>query len=409
MSLHQTPSSERIHIGIFGKRNAGKSSIINAITGQEAALVSDIKGTTTDPVYKAMELLPLGPIVLMDTPGMDDEGSLGRLRVQKSLKVLERSDIALLVVDKTAGMGAEDTELAKSFRKRKIPFLIVYNKCDLAGEAPEKNGLPSVSVSAYTGEGINELKERLACLLPERSTEKRLAADLLKPLDLAVLVVPIDKSAPKGRLILPQQQTIRDILEAGAVSAVVRDTELAEALERLGQRPKLVITDSQVFDKVNRIVPEDIWLTSFSILFARYKGSLARMAAGAGMLNRLEDKDHVLISEGCTHHRQCEDIGTVKLPGWIREYTGKEPKFTFTSGGEFPDNLKDYRLIIHCGGCMLQEREMQNRMARAEEAGVMITNYGILIAYMKGILERSLEPFPEMEAILSDVAGRGNK
>lgn len=396
MSLNQTPSSERIHIGIFGKRNAGKSSLINAITGQNTALVSEVKGTTTDPVYKAMELLPLGPVVFMDTPGLDDEGSLGELRVQKGFEVLGKTDLALLVIDGTCGMEKEDRELAKKLKERDIPTLLVYNKSDLGARAAHTEEFPVVFASAFTGEGIPELKERLARLLPEKKQEKYLAADLLDPLDLVILVVPIDKSAPKGRLILPQQQTIRDILEAGAVSVVVRDTELGETLEALGRKPKLVITDSQVFAQAAAKVPKDIRLTSFSILFARYKGNLRQAVEGARALEVIEDGDKILISEGCTHHRQCEDIGTVKLPGWIREYTKKEPEFVFTSGGDFPRELGDYKLVIHCGGCMLPEREMQNRLFQAEQEKLPMTNYGILIAYMKGILKRSLEPFPEL-------------
>lgn len=396
MSLNQTPSSERIHIGIFGKRNAGKSSIINAITGQNTSLVSEVKGTTTDPVYKAMELLPLGPVVFMDTPGLDDEGSLGELRVQKGLEVLGKTDLALLVIDGTCGMEKEDRELAKKLKERDIPTLLVYNKSDLGARAAHTEEFPVVFASAFTGEGIPELKERLARLLPEKKQEKHLAADLLDPLDLVILVVPIDKSAPKGRLILPQQQTIRDILEAGAVSVVVRDTELQEALGALGRKPKLVITDSQVFAQAAAKVPKDIRLTSFSILFARYKGNLRQAVEGARALEVIEDGDKILISEGCTHHRQCEDIGTVKLPGWIREYTKKEPEFVFTLGGDFPRELGDYKLVIHCGGCMLPEREMQNRLFQAEQEKLPMTNYGILIAYMKGILKRSLEPFPEL-------------
>lgn len=395
MSLNQTPSSERIHIGIFGKRNAGKSSIMNAITDQEASLVSDVKGTTTDPVYKAMELLPLGPVVFIDTPGLDDEGCLGELRVKKSREALGRADLAILVVDGLLGISGEDLKLIKELKEQGTPALIVYNKCDLGVTVSESviEELPVLFVSAYTGQGIRMLKERLAELLPQKGREKRLVGDLLKPLDFVILVVPIDKSAPKGRLILPQQQAIRDILESGAVSIAVRDTELKETLDRLEQKPKLVITDSQVFDKVNALVPKGVWLTSFSVLFARYKGSLEQAAAGVRALEQLQDKDKVLICEGCTHHRQCEDIGTVKLPRWIREHTGKQPEFVFSSGGDFPEDLKEYRLIIHCGGCMLQEREMKNRLSRAVKAGVPMTNYGILIAYIKGILERSLEPF----------------
>lgn len=402
MSLNQTPSAERIHIGIFGRRNAGKSSIINAITGQKTALVSEIKGTTTDPVYKSMELLPLGPVVFIDTPGLDDEGPLGQLRVKRAGEVLGRIDLALLVIDGATGMEDEDRQLEKELKDRQIPFLIVWNKCDLGSDFAPLSGKEALSVSAVTGEGIQELKERLGRLLPSGRREKRLVGDLLNPLDTAVLVVPVDKSAPRGRLILPQQQTIRDILEAGAVSIVVRDTELADTWKLLAGKPKLVITDSQVFEKVNRETPEDILLTSFSILFARYKGVLAKAVEGAQTLERLQDRDRVLIAEGCTHHRQCEDIGTVKLPGWIREYTGKEPEFVFSSGSDFPEDLGEYRLIIHCGACMLQEREMQNRLSRALEADVPMTNYGTAIAYMKGILKRSLEPFPEMAGLLAD-------
>lgn len=402
MSMNRTPSSERIHIGIFGNRNAGKSSLMNAITGQEVALVSESKGTTTDPVYKTMELLPLGPVVLIDTPGLDDQGSLGKLRVEKSLQVLERIDLALFVVDGTCGMRKEDQGFIRELAKRGIPNLIVYNKSDLRTNSVESKELSTVFVSARTGEGILELKEQLSGLLPKKNQERRLVADLLEPLDLVVLVVPIDKSAPKGRLILPQQQAIRDILEAGAISVVVKDTELKDTLKRLGQKPKLVITDSQVFAKVDADTPKDFWLTSFSILFARYKGNLCQAVAGAKMVEKLEDGDRILISEGCTHHRQCEDIGTVKLPRWIREYTGKEPEFVFTSGGDFPKDLGAYKWIVHCGGCMLQEREMQNRLSHAAKAKVPMTNYGILIAYLKGILKRSLEPFKEMTTIFAE-------
>lgn len=402
MSMNQTPSSERIHIGIFGNRNAGKSSLMNAITGQEVALVSESKGTTTDPVYKTMELLPLGPVVLIDTPGLDDQGSLGKLRVEKSLQVLERIDLALFVVDGICGMRKEDQGFIRELAKRGIPNLIVYNKSDLRTNSVEPKELSTIFVSARTGEGISELKEQLSGLLPKKNQERRLVADLLEPLDLVVLVVPIDKSAPKGRLILPQQQAIRDILEAGAISVVVKDTELKDTLKRLGQKSKLVITDSQVFAKVDADTPKDFWLTSFSILFARYKGNLCQAVAGAKMVEKLEDGDRILISEGCTHHRQCEDIGTVKLPRWIREYTGKEPEFVFTSGGDFPKDLGAYKWIVHCGGCMLQEREMQNRLSHAAKAKVPMTNYGILIAYLKGILKRSLEPFKEMATIFAE-------
>lgn len=407
MGMNQAPSSERVHIGLFGKRNAGKSSVINAVTNQDIAIVSAVRGTTTDPVYKSMELLPLGPVMLIDTPGLDDEGELGALRVQKGLDVLRKTDIALLIVDGTAGMSPEDERLEEELKKRGLPYLVVFNKWDLVQEksAGEENSGAEpederhIRVSARTGEGIQELKERLARMVPA-GKEKRLVGDLLEPQDLVVLVVPIDKAAPKGRLILPQQQTIRDVLESGAVSVVVREKELKETLKKLGTKPKLVITDSQVFGLVDRDTPEDILLTSFSILFARYKGNLAQAVRGAGALESLRDGDKILISEGCTHHRQCDDIGTVKLPRWIENYTGKKPEFVFTSGTGFERNLKEYHMIVHCGGCMLNEQEMQYRLKMAENQGVPMTNYGILIAYMKGILERSLQPFPDMAALL---------
>ena len=407
MGMNQTPSSERVHIGLFGKRNAGKSSVINAVTNQDIAIVSAVRGTTTDPVYKSMELLPLGPVMLIDTPGLDDKGELGALRVQKGLDVLRKTDIALLIVDGTAGMSPEDERMEEELKKRGLPYLVVFNKWDLVQEksAGEENSGAEpederhIRVSARTGEGIQELKERLARMVPA-GKEKRLVGDLLEPQDLVVLVVPIDKAAPKGRLILPQQQTIRDVLESGAVSVVVREKELKETLKKLGTKPKLVITDSQVFGLVDRDTPEDILLTSFSILFARYKGNLAQAVRGAGALESLRDGDKILISEGCTHHRQCDDIGTVKLPRWIENYTGKKPEFVFTSGTGFERNLKEYHMIVHCGGCMLNEQEMQYRLKMAESQGVPMTNYGILIAYMKGILERSLQPFPDMAALL---------
>ena len=407
MGMNQTPSSERVHIGLFGKWNAGKSSVINAVTNQDIAIVSAVRGTTTDPVYKSMELLPLGPVMLIDTPGLDDEGELGALRVQKGLDVLRKTDIALLIVDGTAGMSPEDERLEEELKKRGLPYLVVFNKWDLVQEksAGEENSGAEpederhIRVSARTGEGIQELKERLARMVPA-GKEKRLVGDLLEPQDLVVLVVPIDKAAPKGRLILPQQQTIRDVLESGAVSVVVREKELKETLKKLGTKPKLVITDSQVFGLVDRDTPEDILLTSFSILFARYKGNLAQAVRGAGALESLRDGDKILISEGCTHHRQCDDIGTVKLPRWIENYTEKKPEFVFTSGTGFERNLKEYHMIVHCGGCMLNEQEMQYRLKMAENQGVPMTNYGILIAYMKGILERSLQPFPDMAALL---------
>ncbi|MEY8427779.1 [FeFe] hydrogenase H-cluster maturation GTPase HydF [Lachnospiraceae bacterium 46-15] len=388
--MNSTPSSERIHIGIFGKRNAGKSSVMNALTGQSLAVVSDVKGTTTDPVSKAMELLPLGPVVMIDTPGIDDEGELGKLRMQKSYQVLNRTDIALLVVDGTQGMSAEDERLLGRIREKEIPWIAVFNKSDLNSGALPKGG-NSIAVSSTTGENIEELKSLIACQILDGNQGRRIVADLLEPSDFVVLVVPIDKAAPKGRLILPQQQTIRDILEAGAVSIVVKENELKATLKVLGKKPRLVITDSQVFQKVAKETPEDIALTSFSILFARYKGELKPFVEGVKALESIQDGDKILISEGCTHHRQCDDIGTVKLPLWIRRYTGKEPEFLFTSGTEFPADLSSYKLIVHCGGCMLNVREMRYRLGCAWDAGVPITNYGILIAYMNGILDRSLK------------------
>ena len=406
MSLNNVPSSERTHIGIFGKRNAGKSSVINAITGQSLAIVSDIKGTTTDPVLKSMELLPLGPVVLIDTPGLDDEGDLGHLRIQKAYQILNKTDIALLVIDGTAGMTAEDYQILGRIRAKNIPYLIVFNKADLAPDADTSDTDTSnadtsdtadaanvIWVSAVTGLHIQELKERLATLLPDEDSGKTILGDLIRPSDFIVLVVPIDKAAPKGRLILPQQQTIRDILDHNAISIVVKETDLKHTLETLGKKPALVITDSQVFDKAAADTPSDIPLTSFSILFARYKGNLKTLVDGARMLRHLENGDKILISEGCTHHRQCDDIGTVKLPRLIRNYTGKELEFEFTSGTEFPFSLEKYRLIVHCGGCMLNEREMKYRIRCAEDAGIPITNYGTAIACMKGILERSIEIF----------------
>ena len=391
MSLHATPSGERVHIGFFGRRNAGKSSVVNAFTGQELSVVSEVKGTTTDPVLKSMELLPLGPVVIMDTPGFDDEGALGELRVKKTKQVLNRADCAVLVVDATVGLTHVDRELLALFREKNLPYLIAYNKSDLAA-APGELEEPGLLVSAKTGENIHELKERVARLVDREGPQPHLVADLLAPGDLVVLVVPIDSAAPKGRLILPQQQTIRDILEARAVSVVTGVEELPQTLQSLGKAPRLVITDSQAFGAVNKLVPRQIPLTSFSILMARYKGTLDQSAAGAAQLDRLQDGDKVLLSEGCTHHRQCEDIGTVKIPRWLREYTGKDLVLEHSSGRDFPEDLSPYRLIIHCGGCMLGEREMAYRQKTAQDAGVPFTNYGMAIAQMHGILQRSLEP-----------------
>ena len=408
MSMNQTPASERVHIGFFGRRNAGKSSVMNAVTGQDLAVVSDVRGTTTDPVYKSMELLPLGPVVMMATPGIDDEGELGALRVRKSYQVLNKTDVAVLVIDGSVGVTPEDKALLKRIREKKIPYVIAVNKKELAApDALEKivDELSSedgqiIAVSAATGEGIDELKEQIAAAADTEEPERYIVRDLLKPSDVAVLVVPIDKAAPKGRLILPQQQTIRDILEADAVSVVVKETELKNVLGQFQNKPKMVITDSQAFERVAADTPEDILLTSFSILFARYKGDLAAVVKGVTSLDTLEDGDAILISEGCTHHRQCDDIGTVKLPRWIREYTGKEIRIETTSGTEFPDDLTKYKMIVHCGGGMLKEREMKYRLKCAEDQGVPMTNYGITIAYMKGILKRSVEVFPEIFEML---------
>jgi len=395
MGLNATPSANRIHIGFFGKRNSGKSSLVNAVTGQDLAVVSDVKGTTTDPVYKAMELLPLGPVVIIDTAGIDDEGALGELRVRKTQQVLNKTDIAVLVIDSTAGKTAEDEELIAMFEKKNIPYVIACNKSDILYHRQPENE-HEIYVSARTGYNINELKEKIAALSASEDDKRRIVGDLISPMDFVVLVIPIDKAAPKGRLILPQQQTIRDILDAGAVAISAKETELKETLEKLGKKPRLVITDSQVFEKVAAETPDDVFLTSFSILFARYKGNLKTAVEGARTLDKLRDGDTVLISEGCTHHRQCDDIGTVKLPRWIKEYTKKQLEFRFTSGTEFPEDLPVYNLIVHCGGCMLNEREMKYRIQCAVDQGVPITNYGILIAYMKGILERSIAIFPDL-------------
>ena len=408
MGMNQTPASERVHVSFFGKRNAGKSSIINAVTGQDLAIVSSVMGTTTDPVYKTMELLPLGPVMVIDTPGIDDEGELGALRVRKSYQVLNKTDIAILVIDSTAGKGEEELELIHRFHKKGIPYLIVYNKIDLLSTEKIKDLAMSVRagevlVSASDGMNIQELKEKIASLKPEDTHKYPLIQDLIEPLDLVILVVPIDKAAPKGRLILPQQQTIRDILERGALSLVVRDTELKSTLDHFlaqGVCPKLVVTDSQAFARVSKAVPENITLTSFSILFSRYKGELETQLKGIAALSSIEDGDRILIAEGCTHHRQCGDIGTCKMPEWIRNYTGKKPVFEFTSGTEFPDDVSSYKMVVHCGGCMLNEREMKYRIACCQDQGVPITNYGILIAQVIGILKRSLGPFPEMQKLI---------
>ena len=399
MSLNSQPSAERIHIGFFGLRNAGKSSVVNAVTGQKLSLVSEVLGTTTDPVQKAMEILPLGPVVVIDTPGVDDEGELGEMRVRRARQTLSKTDVAVLVVDALKGLRPADRELIGLFEARKIPYLIAWNKADLLGEVPAP-GERELYVSAATGANIYELKEAIGRLVRQPEADKKLVGDLIAPNDLIVLVTPIDAAAPKGRMILPQQQMIRDVLDHNAMNVVVKETQLEAALAALSVKPKMVITDSQAFGPVSRIVPEDMLLTSFSILFARYKGELDEAVRGAAALDRLKDGDVVLISEGCTHHRQCGDIGTVKLPAWLKGYTKKELRFEFTSGGEFPDDPSPYALVMHCGGCMLNEREMKSRIARAREAGVPITNYGIAIAQAHGILRRALSPFPQLQALL---------
>ncbi|MBP1736426.1 MAG: hydrogenase maturation GTPase HydF [Oscillospiraceae bacterium] len=401
MGLSTTPAAERVHIGFFGRRNAGKSSVVNAVTGQELAVVSDVKGTTTDPVYKTMELLPMGPVMIIDTPGMDDVGHLGALRMRKTRQVLNKTDVAILVVDAACGLCPEDRELLTLFREKNIPHLIAYNKADLVPGSPSP-GEGELYVSALYGHNIEALKEKIASLSPVDDPKLRLVGDLIHPSDFVVLVTPIDKAAPKGRLILPQQQAIRDILEADAAAIVVKEFELRETLAHLGKKPSLVITDSQVFAKVSADTPLDIPLTSFSILFARYKGLLEAAVRGASVIDKLEDGDRVLISEGCTHHRQCDDIGQVKLPRWLKNHTGKQLSFEWTSGTEFPEDLSPYRLILHCGGCMLNEREVRYRQKCALDQAVPITNYGIAIAYMQGILRRSLEVFPHLLAELEE-------
>ena len=393
MSLNSTPSSERVHIGIFGRRNAGKSSLINALTGQETALVSDVMGTTTDPVTRTMEILPLGPCVIIDTPGLDDRGSLGEMRVKAALRVLNRVDMALVVIDGREGMTKEDEEILSLIKGKEIPYLVVCNKADLLPVLPEENE-DRIWVSALQDINIYRLREKMAYLVRENDKAKPLVSDLITPLDRVVLVIPIDGSAPKGRIILPQQMVIRDLLEAGAVPICVRDTELADLLDQMAevsQRPALVITDSQAFAAVKEIVPEEIPLTSFSILMARYRGFLREAVKGAEAIDRLKDGDRILISEGCTHHRQCEDIGTVKLPEMIRKRTGADIRFDTSSGGGFPEDLSAYALVLHCGACMLNEREVLYRMKCAGDAGLPFTNYGTAIAYMQGILQRSLE------------------
>ena len=400
-TLNETPKGERVHIALFGRRNVGKSSLINALTGQPVSIVSEVKGTTTDPVAKAMELLPLGPIEIIDTPGLDDEGDLGRMRVQRAYDILEKTDIAILVTDAETGIGDCEQSLLTLIRARKIQTFVVFNKSDLTRpddealkQAAALAGAPAFSVSSVTRDGVEAFKLALAQAVPEESDKFQIVGDLLSPADFVVLVTPIDKAAPKGRLILPQQQTIRDILEADAIAIVTKEFELRETLAQLGRKPKLVITDSQVFAKVSADTPRDIPLTSFSILFARYKGDLAELVRGAQAIDTLKDGDHILMAEGCTHHRQSDDIGTVKIPRWLRQHTGKQLVFEHAAGMKYPDDLSPYALIVHCGGCMLNRREMRYRIQQAKEAGIPIVNYGVLIAAVQGILKRCLEPFP---------------
>ena len=399
MSLNASPSSERLHIGFFGMRNAGKSSLVNAITNQEISLVSDIKGTTTDPVKKAMELLPIGPVVIIDTPGYDDEGTLGEMRVRKTKEVLQKTDFALLVVDASSGITDNDNELISMFKAHNVPYITVYNKTDLSNDFTCKND-NEIAVSAKLGNGINELKEKIAKSVVGLKKEKPILDDLITAGDIVILVTPIDESAPKGRLILPQQITLRNILDNNCSAVVCKETEFEGVLSSLSVKPKLVVTDSQVFSFVSSIVPDDILLTSFSIVFARYKGDLNQLVKGAVTLKMLKDGDKVLISEGCTHHRQCNDIGTVKMPGWIKKFTGKDISFSFTSGGDFPEDLNEYKLVVHCGGCMLGDKEMATRIEKCINAGVPMVNYGVAIAMMHGILERSVEAFPDVCEII---------
>ena len=400
MGLQDTVSAERTHIGFFGARNAGKSSLANAVTGQNLSVVSDVAGTTTDPVKKAMELLPLGPVVIIDTPGLDDEGELGELRMNKARDTLARVDIAVLTIDALRGFRAQDEKLKALFQERGLPYLIAYNKADLLSDRPP---LPenALYVSAVTGENVAELKERIGAFAGSRTPPRRLLDGLVSPGDFVVLVIPVDESAPKGRLILPQQQTMRELLDLRCSFVACQDTELKATLSALRITPKLVITDSQAFGRVSEIAPDEIPLTSFSILFARYRGNLNQLAQGAAKLSQLRDGDNVLISEGCTHHRQCQDIGTVKLPRWIERCSGAKPRFSFTSGGDFPENLSQYALVVHCGGCTLNEKEMRRRLQAAADAEVPVVNYGMAIAQMRGILARSLRPFPDAERLLN--------
>ena len=396
MSLGSTVSAERVHIGFFGNTNAGKSSLVNKVTSQQTALVSEISGTTTDVVRKAMELLPIGPVMIIDTPGFDDESILGEKRIENTREALRTADAAVLVCDALKGKTPTDEKLEELFKERKIPYIIVYNKADLAEE--RKDSL--FYVSAVTGEGIEELKRKLGEVIPKRSDKMNIVDSFVKKGDIAVLVTPIDESAPKGRIILPQQNVLRNLLDIGAITVVVQVEELEEILENLGKKPAVVITDSQAFNAVSKIVPEDIPLTSFSILFAKYKGVLDEAVRAVGRIENLKDGDKILVAEGCSHHRQCNDIGTVKIPNWIKKHTGKDIQFEFTSGREFPDNLDEYALVLHCGGCMITERDVMSRMEKAREDNIPFTNYGITIAYMNGILKRSIEVFPELNKLI---------
>ena len=396
MSLGSTVSAERVHIGFFGNTNAGKSSLVNKVTSQQTALVSEISGTTTDVVRKAMELLPIGPVMIIDTPGFDDESILGEKRIENTIEALRTADAAVLVCDALKGKTPTDEKLEELFKERKIPYIIVYNKADLT--ETRKDSL--FYVSAITGEGIEELKKKLGEIIPKRSDKMNIVDSFVKKGDVAVLVTPIDESAPKGRIILPQQNVLRNLLDIGAIAVVTQVEELEESLKSLGKKPTVVITDSQVFNAVSKIVPEDIPLTSFSILFAKYKGVLDEAVKAVGKIETLKDGDKILVAEGCSHHRQCNDIGTVKIPNWIKKHTGKDIRFDFTSGREFPEDLKEYALVLHCGGCMITERDVMSRMEKAKEENVPFTNYGITIAYMNGILKRSIEVFPELNKLI---------
>lgn len=403
MGLNDAITAERVHIGFFGQCNAGKSSVVNAITGQDLSVVSDKSGTTTDPVRKSMELLPIGPVEIIDTPGLNDDSGLGELRIKKAKQILELTDIAVLIVDSRKGLCPADNELIDIFKSKSLPYVVVLNKADLLNTVPDVNTPDTIYVSATNGYNINELKNMIGSLAKNSEKEKYIVSDLLNSGDIVVLVIPIDSSAPKGRLILPQQMTIRDLLDKGCTVVSCRDTELKQTLSVLAQKPKMVITDSQVFEKATKIVPDDVMLTSFSVLMARYKGELETLVNGAAKLSQLKDSDKVLISEGCTHHRQCNDIGTVKMPAWIKNFSGKNIEFVFTSGGTFPDNINDFALVVHCGGCMLNEKEMKRRIAFADEHGVPIVNYGVAIAHMNGILARSLEPFGDIKKITENI------